>query len=140
MSGILTLHVLASLLCALLLGGMVFFTFVVTPTVFRRLEQPARGAFLEAILPVYYRVMGLLALAAALPVWYRSEAWILFAVGIGFVVADRLLRPRIARHRPGRERGEPAATAAFRRLHGASMVLNLAQLVLVLGVFLRLAR
>jgi hypothetical protein len=140
MGDYLTLHNAAALLAALALGGMVFYSFVVTPLVFRHLDRSVASGFLAAAFPVYYRVMLALTAAAALLVWYRGTAIALGGIAAGFLFLLLWLLPRIARTRAGRDAGDRAATLAFRRLHGLSVLVNLAQIAAVTGVFLELIR
>ena len=140
MTKILTLHVAATLLVALVLGGMVFFAAMFTPLIFAKLETETASGFIRQIFPVYYRVMAALSIAAALPIWYRAEAWAMAAVGALFNAAMVLLMPAINRARDGRAAGDQAAARRFARLHRASVLINLAQMIAVLVVFLRLVR
>ncbi len=140
MAGYFTLHVLASLLTALALGGMVFFAAMFTPLIFKRLPPETAAGFIRQVFPVYYRAMAILTIAAGLPIWYRPEAWVMAAVGIGFMGARGMLMPRINTARDGRAAGDDAAARRFALLHRVSVVINLAQMVAVLAVFLRLVK
>ncbi len=131
-------HSLAALLSALALGGMVFFSFLTAPLVFKTLAPETAAAFMAAIFPVYYRLLAALTAAAAVLAWPLAEAILLAAVGAAFVLLWLLLLPRIARHRAGRAQGDAAASAAFTRLHRLSVVVNLAQMVALVVVFMML--
>lgn len=132
MADIFTLHVAATLLVALVLGGMVFFAAMFTPLIFAKLETETASGFIRQVFPVYYRVMAALSIVAALPIWYRAEAWVMAAVAALFIAAMVALMPAINRARDARRR--------FALLHRLSVLINLAQLVAVLVVFLRLVR
>ncbi len=140
MTDIFTLHVAATLAVALVLGGMVFFAAMFTPLIFAKLATETASGFIRQIFPVYYRVMAALSIAAALPIWYRAEAWVMAAVGALFIAAMVALMPAINRARDGRAAGDQVAARRFARLHRASVLINLAQLIAVLVVFLRLVR
>ena len=140
MAGIFTLHVGATLLVALILGGMVFFAAMFTPLIFKRLPAETASGFIREIFPVYYRLMAAFSIAAALPIWYRVEAVAMAAVGVVFIAQWQLLLPAINRARDGRDAGDEAAARRFARLHRVSVLINLAQMVAVLVVFLRLVR
>lgn len=132
-------HTVAAFLVALLVGGMAFFAFVVTPIVFRALGRAEAPRLLTPLFAVYYRVMALLAAGAALPIFYRWESKLLWALSAGFVFADFVLRPRIEALRAARAAGDRAAARRFGALHGVSVLLNLAQLAAVVLIFFRLA-
>ncbi len=140
MAGIFTLHIGATLLVALVLGGMVFFAAMFTPLIFMRLPAETASSFIREIFPVYYRVMAALSIVAALPIWYRAEAVAMAAVGGVFIAVWQLMLPAINRARDGRDAGDGAAARRFATLHRASVLINLAQMIVVLAVFLRLVR
>ena len=134
-------HMAALSMTALILGSMIFYAFVVTPLVFAKLPRETASEFLGEAFPVYYLVMGCasgLALLFSAP-GGGADPIVLAMVVAGFVVARQVILPRINRHREGRLAGEERSAAAFRRLHRASVLLNLAQMIAVAAVFLRLA-
>jgi hypothetical protein len=138
MFGWITLHIAALLLVAALFGGMLMFMAVFTPLVFRNLPAATAGAFLRDVFPVYYRVCGVLALLAALPLVpahaYPAEIAALIVVAAVFVLANRVLRPALNRAR------EESRDPAFRMLHRLSVALHLAQFVAVTAILIRLAQ
>ena len=139
MVAFLNFHTVAAFLTALLLGGMVLFAFLVTPTAFRSLGRDVAAPFISALFRIYYPYMALLSFAAALLLFYRIEAGVLAAVGAGFLFANWILRPAIERNRQGHRAGEVPASRRFRRLHAASVLVNLAQMLVVAVIFFRLA-
>ena len=134
----LTLHVVALLLVAAQFGGILLFAALITPLVFRTLDSEPRATFLRAVFPVYYRVMGILALIAALPLVpahsYMGEISALVAVTLGYVVLNTLVRPAIDKARDN-DRGD-----RFRRLHRLSVAIHLVQFVVITVVLVRLAQ
>jgi hypothetical protein len=132
-------HTLAILFTGLALGGMMFFSFVLAPLLFRKLGSETAAGFMRSAFPVYYKVMAALTGLAAVLVYYRGEAVALAIVCGLFVLGWLILLPAVERHRAGRAAGEPAATAAFRRLHRFSVFVNLGQIIVILVVFMRLA-
>lgn len=135
----LNFHTIAAFFCALLVGGMSFFSFAVAPLAFRSLGRERAGDFLSQAFPVYYRTMATCSLAAALLLYYRWEAYAFATIGVLFIAIDVLLRPRIDALRPARQAGDPAARRRFARLHGLSVVANLGQWLGAVVLFFRLA-
>jgi hypothetical protein len=136
---VVTLTTMASLLVALALGGMVFFAAVYAPVIFRTLAPEPAGRLLRALFPVYYKVnAGLTGLAAAC-LALRPEGWLLAAVCALFLASMLLLMPRINRARDLWVAGDEDARRRFNRLHRGSVAINVVQMVVLLGVFLRLA-
>lgn len=134
----LTLHIIALVLVAALFGGMLMFAAIFTPLIHRSLPRDTAVGFTRDVFPVYYRVMGILALVAALPLVpahaYWTEIAMLVTAAVGFVFANLVLRPQVNAAR------DENRDSAFKRLHKASMLLNLAQFVLVTLVLIRLAQ
>lgn len=133
-----TFHVAALVLVAALFGGMLFFAALFAPMVFRKLPREDAAAFMRAFFPTYHRTMGVVALLAILPLapqWsYGPEVATLAAVAAGFIFANTVLRPRIDAARDSGDR------RLFRGLHRASVIINMAQLVAVTVVLVRLAQ
>lgn len=133
-----TFHVLSLVLVAALFGGMLFFAALFAPMVFRKLPREDAAALMRGIFPIYHRVMGIVAILALLPLapqWsYGPEVATLAVVAAGFIFANTVLRPRIDAARDSEDK------AVFRRLHRASVIINMAQLVAVTVVLIRLAQ
>ena len=126
---------------ATLFGSMAFFSFVVAPLVFVKLDDASAGRFLRGIFPWYYLVVGLLSLLAlaALAALRPLEAVALGLVALGAIASRQGLMPRINRHRDRMLEGDPEAVRGFNRLHRISVWINGAQLLAAFVVLLRLA-
>jgi hypothetical protein len=131
-----TLHVLAVLVVAVQFGGILLFAAMFTPLVFRNLPAETAASFLHSVFPVYYRVMGILALVAALPLVpgqsYMGEISALVAVALGYVVLNTIVRPAANKARDEDRRG------AFRQLHRLSVAIHLVQFAVISVVLVRL--
>ncbi len=136
------LHSLAVLFASLVVGGMAFFTFVVTPAVFAHLGKARAGSLMADLFPQYYLAMAAGAIGATGLLAARQEHGLEVAsmagVAFGFIAARRGLLPRMAEIRASIDKGSKKAEIAFRRLHGASMILNLVQLLVAVFVLLRI--
>jgi hypothetical protein len=133
------MRLIVLVLVAFVFGAMLFFAAVVTPVLFRRLSREAAGEAVRRLFPAYYLALGLAAAAAA--VLYALQASpaslnanLLAAVAAGFFIARFVLLPRIDAVRPAP--GE--RSSEFSRLHRISVVLNLAQLLVMLYVLVTL--
>jgi hypothetical protein len=133
-------HTIATLLTALALGGMVYFSFLVAPTTFRVLGRDRAPPLISAFFRLYYPFIAITTAAAAALIFYRGEAVVLALVAAVAVVGLLAIRPAVERLREGRKAGDDAATRKFRQLHGISMILNLLQMAALFIVFLRLIR
>ena len=133
------LNLIVLVLVAFVFGAMLFFAAVVTPVLFRRLGREAAGDALRSLFPAYYTVLGCAAaVAAALYAVDVSPASLnanlLAAVAAGFFLGRFVLLPRINSIRPAPGESNPE----FKRLHRVSVVINLAQLLVMIYVLLTL--
>jgi uncharacterized membrane protein len=133
---------------ALWIGGMVFFSFMAAPSIFKALPRDAAGTVVTAIFPKYYWqgiICGVIALLTSVLLGTR-ERWnnlllartILIAVMlIGVLYAVIVLQPQIHAVKAQVTSFESLAPTdplrlEFGRLHGRSFSINAA--VLLLGV------
>jgi hypothetical protein len=132
---------IAAVAIAVWIGSIVFQSFVVAPTIFKRLPPESAGVVLRALFPRFFRLgllCGLVALGALLlghvAGWRPSNMtlMVLLAAMTGSQLYALRLVPRI---NDARDAG-PAAEGRFKRLHGLSVGLTVAVLlggILVLG-------
>ena len=136
-----TLDALGLIAVATLFGAMAFFSFVMAPLIFVKLDPAAAGRFVRGIFPWYYLVVGLLAVLAlgALAMVRPLEAGIMALVALGAVLSRQVLMPRINRHRDAMLAGDAGAERPFDRLHRLSVLINAGQLLLAVSVMARMA-
>ncbi len=85
-------------------------------------------------------IIGLaLATTACLALSHPVAAAVTGAVLVAGVLARQWLLPAINASRDRTQPGDAAARSRFARLHGLSVAINAVQIVLVLGVLVRLA-
>ena len=137
----LLIHRVAVVTLALTLGGMVFFAAITAPTVFATLDGASGARFLRRIFPRYYLYMALTSGIAGATVAKEDIFGGLAILGVCslFVWARQLLMPAINRARDAEQEGDASQGERFKRLHRASVIINMIQLVIVFGVFLTTA-
>lgn len=130
----LTLLLLSSV--GILIGSIVFLSFVLAPLIFRTLEAEAASSLLRALFPRYYR-LGLLCCATGLgtavllATSYPSAAAAGCAVLLaGMTISTGYSLQLVPRINAARDSGKDRV---FERLHLRSVVLNGANLVLAIG-------
>ncbi len=132
-----TVHVASLVAVAAAFGGMTFFMAFFAPMVFRNLARDDAAAFMRALFPVYFLVLGVTALLPGLVLMtiasYRPEATALVAVGAVFFGQRALLLPALNRSRAAGQERRAAA------LHRASVLIHLVQWFVVATVLVRLA-
>lgn len=128
----LTLAILAT---ALLFGGMVLYSFGFAAFVFSALPGPVASAALRQAFPHFYLfVIGSATLAAALLVWHDPVGAALLAlIAVTTVPARQILMPAI------NTATDTGAKGRFKALHGFSVAVTLAHIVLAGVVLARFA-
>lgn len=128
---------------ASLLGAMLFFSFAMTPVIFAKLEPEQAARTVRALFPVYYLVITVCGVTGALTlaIGGRPIPAALLAATAGFaLLARQTIIPGLDALRDAKNAGDEQAARGFRRLHGFSMAINLAQIVAVaaaLSAFVR---
>lgn len=116
---------------ALLLGGMVFFSFVFSPLVFIKLPAEVAGPFIRSVFPWYFLAVAVLfglatlALLPVSPLW-AGVAGLMAAMGIAI---RQVLMPEINRLRDLQLGGDAAAGKRFDLLHKGSVAINMVQMI-----------
>ncbi len=133
------LDVLALVAVASLLGGMVFFSAVMAPLVFTKLEAETAARFIREVFPRYYVYVGLLSAVAALAL-AAHRPWDALAMALvagAAAVSRQMLMPRINALRDRELAGDAAAAPRFAALHRATVVINVVQLLVAGAVLVR---
>ena len=132
---------IATVITGLLAGSMLFFSFVMAPLIFSKLEIREAGKFVRAVFPWYYLVvialsgLGGIALVAIAPL----NASLLFLVTISAIYCRQSLMPSINDHRDRSNSGEEVANKIFNKLHRRSEIINGLQLLATMAVLLHIS-
>ena len=118
------MDIVTLLLSAVLFGGMTFFSFGFAPVLFKQLPVAQVRPLLRGTFPYYYSVIiGLSALCAATAFMSSGIAAALLAIiCLSTVYARQILMPQI---NAATDRDDEAA---FKWLHGLSVIIQLVQL------------
>jgi hypothetical protein len=122
----------------LIIGGMVFFAAVMTPLVFTKLPPEISGPFIREVFPVFSKVMAGLSFVSAALIWNHPSAYALLVVFFLFIWTWKWLMPKINQFRDEELGGNAKAGKAFNMLHKLSVYINLAQMIIVTVVFLKI--
>jgi hypothetical protein len=122
---------LSALLAAASLGAMLFFSAVIAPVVFQVLDERAAGQFLRTMFPKYFAVNGLIALFAAALAFRPLESGLLVLCAGLMLGVRQFVIPVINSARDAMVSGHAAAKARFDAWHRVSVVVNLAEMVLL---------
>ncbi|MEO0618103.1 MAG: DUF4149 domain-containing protein [Pseudomonadota bacterium] len=126
----------AALIAAASLGGMLFFSAVVTPSLFGALDEKAAGRVLRTVFPRYFLVHAALAGVAAIIAVAagQTSAGALMAAGAAILFASRQIAvPIINDARDAMDAGDAAAKKTFGRWHGGSVIANVIEMVILVA-------
>jgi hypothetical protein len=131
---------LGFLAISILAGSMVFFSAVMAPLIFIKLDIETAGRFVRQVFPWYYLAVILLAASGALfLVWgLPLNASLLALVAGSAMYCRQSLMPAINAYRDQSLAGDQQATSTFERLHRRSEIINGLQILAVFAVLLHL--
>ena len=123
---------------ALLLGVMISFIVVTSPTVFKTLDEEHSKKFLRFIFP---RLFNFCFLISTLMFLFFALAEFSFgmvvaiAISISFLINTYFLTPRINKMRDLMLTGHVGSEKQFKKLHFASVLLYLASMISIVSIF-----
>jgi len=113
------------------LGIMLFFSFVIAPTVFKFLPTTESGPYIRKLFPIYYIINAVLALGSLIAIISLQVFNIIFYANIVNLVLFALcyfyLMPTINKQKTKNNR-------KFKILHGSSVAINLIQIILLISI------
>ena len=114
-------------LTAMILGIMLFFSFVIAPVVFTTLDEDSARKFIRKIFPFYYNVnLGLSFIVLLIFVFLSKlgiELYLILAICALFATSNYLLMPLINKYRDEKQ------DKKFKYLHFISVAINFVQMI-----------
>ncbi len=114
-------------LTAMVLGIMLFFSFVIAPVVFTTLDEDNARKFIRRIFPFYYNVNLGISLIVLLAFIFLSKLgvdfYLILAISLLFAISNYLLMPLINRYR------DEGQDKKFKYSHFISVVINFVQMI-----------
>ena len=132
------MEVVALYVIAGTLGAMLFFAIGVAPTVFQALPAEQAGLFLRKLFPRYYLSLIIGSTAGGL-LWLGSQplaSGVCLLIAVSTLWIRQWLVPRINALRDRELSGDVSAGEEFARLHRLSVVINMVQLLALLGILI----
>ena len=126
---------------ATVFGSIVFFSAVVAPVAFVKLDKENASQFIRSIFPWYYLLIGLLSFIAVVSLAFNKFdiAALMTIVLVGALISRQILMPNINKQRDRQLTGATDAEAKFNRLHRYSILINLFQMGIALYVMISFA-
>ena len=121
-------------LTAIILGAMIFFSFVVAPITFKLLDEENSRKFIRGIFPFYYLLNLTLSFVASVSFFLDQNLSIDFSlmvsVSVLFAISNFILMPMINKFRDNNE------DKKFKILHFFSVIINFIQLIFLVIILL----
>ena len=121
-------------LTAIILGVMIFFSFVVAPTTFKLLDEKNSRKFIRGIFPFYYLLNLILSFVASVLFFLKQNLSIDFllmtSICILFAISNFILMPMINKFRDNNE------DKKFKISHFISVIINFIQLIFLVIILL----
>ena len=114
-------------LIAMILGIMLFFSFVIAPVVFTTLDEDNARKFIRKIFPFYYNVNLAISFIVLLLFLFLSKLgfdfYLILLITILFAISNYLLMPLINKYRDEKQ------DKKFKYSHFISVVINFVQMI-----------
>ena len=114
-------------LTAIILGIMLFFSFVIAPVVFTTLDEDNARKFIRRIFPFYYNVNLMISFVILLIFLFLSKLgvdfYLILLITILFATSNYLLMPLINKYRDEKQ------DKKFKYSHFISVVINFVQMI-----------
>ena len=128
------LGLFALYLTAIILGSMIFFSFVVAPITFKLLDEENSRKFIRGIFPFYYLLNLTLSFVASVLFFVNQNLSIDFSlmviVSVLFAISNFILMPMINKFRDNNE------DKNFKISHFLSVIINFIQLIFLVIILL----
>ena len=124
-------------LLAVLIGSMIFFMAVVSPSVFATLSTNASSKLLRTIFPRMF-LFGLIITILSLVLCYISSnilnSILLIVVAVSFIINRNYLTPKINDFRDKELEGDKKASSSFKYMHLLSVLLFVLNFIILIGI------
>ena len=124
-------------LLSILIGSMIFFMAVVSPSVFVTLSTNASSKFLRTIFPRMF-LFGFIIAIFSLVLCYISgnilNSILLIIVAISFIINRNYLTPKINDFKDKELEGDKKASSSFKYMHLLSVLLFVFNFIILIGI------
>ena len=125
------------ILVTILIGSMIFFMAVVSPSVFATLSTNASSKFLRTIFPRMF-LFGFIITFLSLILSYISgnilNSILLVIVAVSFIINRNYLTPKINDFRDKELEGDKKASSSFKNMHLLSVLLFVLNFIILIGI------
>ena len=122
---------------AILLGSMIFFMAVVSPSVFATLSSNASSKFLRTIFPRMFLFGFIIAILSLILSYFSGNilnSILLVIVAVSFIINRNYLTPKINNFRDKELEGDEKASSNFKYMHLLSVLLFLLNFIILVSI------
>ena len=124
-------------LVTILLGSMIFFMAVVSPSVFATLSADASSKFLRTIFPRMFLFGFIIALLSSILSYISGNnlnSILLVIVAVSFIINRNYLTPKINNFRDKELEGDKKASSNFKYMHLLSVLLFILNFIILVSI------
>ena len=124
-------------LLAVLIGSMIFFMAVVSPSVFATLSTNASSKLLRTIFPRMFLFGFIIAILSLVLCFISSNilnSILLIIVAMSFIINRNYLTPKINAFRDKELEGDKKASSSFKYMHLLSVLLFVLNFIILIGI------
>ena len=126
-------------LLSILIGSMIFFMAIVSPTVFTTLNTNASSKFLRTIFPRMFLFGFIISIVSLIFTFISGNVLnsiLLIIIAISFIINRNYLTPKINNLRDKELEGDQKASSSFKKMHLGSVVLFMLNFILLISILI----
>ena len=126
-------------LLSILIGSMIFFMAIVSPSVFATLSTNASSKFLRTIFPRMFLFGFIISIVSLIFTFISGNVLnsiLLIIIAISFIINRNYLTPKINNLRDRELEGDEKASSSFKKMHLGSVLLFMLNFILLVSIII----
>ena len=126
-------------LLSILIGSMIFFMAIVSPSVFATLSTNASSKFLRTIFPRMFLFGFIISIVSLIFTFISGNilnSTLLIIIAISFIINRNYLTPKINNFRDRELEGDEKASSSFKKMHFSSVLLFMLNFILLVSIII----
>ena len=126
-------------LLSILIGSMIFFMAIVSPSVFATLSTNASSKFLRTIFPRMFLFGFIISIVSLIFTFISGNVLnsiLLIIIAISFIINRNYLTPKINSLRDRELEGDEKASSSFKKMHLGSVILFMLNFILLISILI----
>ena len=126
-------------LLSILIGSMIFFMAIVSPSVFATLSTNASSKFLRTIFPRMFLFGFIISIVSLIFTFISGNVLnsiLLIIIAISFIINRNYLTPKINDFRDRELEGDEKASSSFKKMHLGSVLLFMLNFILLVSIII----